>query len=77
MFLPFQAEQAIHYSEGCNNLVKKNKAAIIASANDIIYIMAWEAKENKNAMFRRNCLLNFQKMKKNSGSVEWCRPNIC
>ena len=37
------------YSEGCNNLVKQNKAAIITSAKDLIYIMAWEAKENKKA----------------------------
>jgi DNA processing protein len=29
-------------AEGCNNLIKQNKAALIQSANDLIYIMGWE-----------------------------------
>jgi len=32
-------------SEGCNNLIKINKAALIQSAKDIEYIMGWEAKK--------------------------------
>lgn len=31
------------YSEGCNQLVKTNKAALIQSADDIIYLMNWES----------------------------------
>lgn len=31
-------------SLGCNNLIKQNKAALIQSATDIIYIMGWEQK---------------------------------
>jgi DNA processing protein len=31
-------------SEGCNNLIKTNKAALIQSVKDIEYIMGWEAK---------------------------------
>jgi DNA processing protein len=38
------------YSEGCNNLIKQNKAAVITSAKDLIYIMAWEEKENKKTI---------------------------
>jgi len=37
-------------SEGCNNLIKSNKAALIQSVKDIEYIMTWEAEkvtENK------------------------------
>jgi len=30
------------YSEGCNNLIKTNRAALIQSADDIKYIMGWE-----------------------------------
>lgn len=30
------------YSEGCNHLIKTNKAALIESANDLLYIMGWE-----------------------------------
>jgi DNA processing protein len=30
------------YSEGCNKLIKSQKAALITSAQDILYIMQWE-----------------------------------
>ncbi len=34
------------YSEGCNNLIKTNKAALIESSKDLYYIMGWdEAKQ--------------------------------
>ncbi|MDQ3047577.1 MAG: DNA-processing protein DprA [Bacteroidota bacterium] len=32
-------------SAGCNNLIKQNKAAMIQSAADILYIMGWENKK--------------------------------
>jgi len=32
-------------SEGCNNLIKSNKAALIQSVKDIEYIMSWESKK--------------------------------
>ena len=35
------------YSEGCNNLIKSNKAALINSAKDVIYLMGWEEKKKK------------------------------
>lgn len=35
------------YSEGCNFLIKTNKAALIQSAKDISYIMQWEPKSEK------------------------------
>lgn len=34
-------------SEGCNNIIKQNKAALIQSAADLIYILGWE-KKSKN-----------------------------
>ncbi len=34
------------YSEGCNYLVKANKAALIESAEDIKYFMQWEEQDN-------------------------------
>ena len=37
-------------SEGCNDLIKTNKAALIQSVNDVEYIMGWEAKENSKAI---------------------------
>lgn len=34
-------------SEGCNNLIKQNKAALIQSVSDLIYLMGWEHKKTK------------------------------
>jgi DNA processing protein len=32
------------YSEGCNQLIKSNKAALVETANDIEYFLGWEPK---------------------------------
>jgi len=38
-----------NYSKGCNKLIKTNKAALIESADDIIYTLGWEnLKKKKN-----------------------------
>jgi DNA processing protein len=37
------------YSEGCNYLIKTNKAALIQSAKDIEYIMLWEEKSKSSS----------------------------
>ena len=34
-------------SEGCNNFIKQNKAAMAQSAKDILYIMGWEEQQKK------------------------------
>jgi len=35
------------HSEGCNNLIKTNRAALIQSAKDIEYIMSWDTQSSK------------------------------
>lgn len=44
-----------HQSEGCNHLIKTNKAALIQSVKDLEYIMGWEAnqkvKPNQTQLF--------------------------
>ncbi len=35
------------FSEGCNHLIKTNRAALIQSAKDLEYIMGWEASNQK------------------------------
>lgn len=41
-------------SEGCNNLIKQNKAVLIQSAADIVYIMGWEeSKISKNPIQKK------------------------
>ena len=39
-------------SEGCNHLIKINKAALLQSAKDIIYLLGWE--ENENGKKKKN-----------------------
>ncbi|HNW50430.1 MAG TPA: DNA-processing protein DprA [Prolixibacteraceae bacterium] len=41
------------YSKGCNDLIKKNKAALIESASDLIEFMGWET----NSLPRQQVLL--------------------
>jgi len=42
------------HSEGCNKLIKINKAALLQSAKDIIYLMNWnDVKGNKKSMQRQ------------------------
>jgi DNA processing protein len=36
-------------SEGCNNLIKQNKAALIQSAADLVYILGWEQSKKTKA----------------------------
>jgi DNA processing protein len=35
------------FSEGCNNLIKANKAALITSGNDVIHMMGWNHASKK------------------------------
>lgn len=46
-------------SVGCNNLIKQNKAALIQSAADIIYIMGWEQKM-KNAPIQKQLFVELK-----------------
>ena len=36
------------YSQGCNNLIKSQKANLMTSAADLIYILNWDIDENKS-----------------------------
>lgn len=46
------------YSEGCNFLIKTNRAALIQSAEDVKYIMGWESNKN-NAGKQKKLMLTF------------------
>lgn len=41
------------WSEGCNNLIKTNKAALVQSAADIAYILGWEKSGTTTPVFQR------------------------
>ncbi|MCE3279487.1 MAG: protecting protein DprA [Bacteroidetes bacterium] len=47
-------------SEGCNNIIKQNKAALIQSAADIVYIMGWEHIKKKNAPVQKQLFLELK-----------------
>ncbi len=44
-------------SEGCNNLIKQNKAALIQSAADLVYILGWEQTKNMKAPQQKKLFL--------------------
>jgi DNA processing protein len=47
-------------SEGCNNIIKQNKASLIQSAEDLIYIMGWEQLKKKNAPVQRQLFVELK-----------------
>lgn len=51
------------FSEGCNALIKSNKAALFTSVKDIKYIMAWEESETPNAQTKLFVDLNNDEQK--------------
>ncbi len=42
------------FSEGCNNLIKTNRAALVQSAADVMYIMGWDSPPVPAAGIQRN-----------------------
>jgi DNA processing protein len=40
------------YSEGCNRLIKINKAALLESAKDMAYLLGWEERKGKKKIQR-------------------------
>ena len=74
------------YSEGCNNLIKTNKASLVHSSKDIIYLMGWEEKKKKKnegvqkQLFAElseieNNVVNLLK-ENNPASVDWIRVKL-
>jgi DNA processing protein len=47
------------WSEGCNKLIKANKAALVESAEDILFLMGWlELKKKEKKPVQKEILLN-------------------
>lgn len=53
------------FSEGCNNLIKTNKAALIQSAEDIMYIMGWDNKKTKQKAVQKQLFIELNEVEKN------------
>ena len=48
-------------SEGCNNIIKQNTAALIQSASDLIYILGWEQSKGLKAPQQKKLFLELSK----------------
>lgn len=52
------------FSEGCNNLIKTNKAALIQSAEDVVYIMRWDTKKIKQKSSQKQLFIELTEIEK-------------
>jgi len=52
------------YSLGCNNLIKQQKAQILTSAADLVYLLGWEIKENKKPIVQKQLFVELDETEK-------------
>jgi DNA processing protein len=50
------------YSEGCNNLIKSNKAHLLTNVKDLEYIMNWNIEENSGTNSNHQLQLDFSEL---------------
>jgi len=48
------------YSQGCNNLIRTNRAALLNSAEDLVYLLNWDQKEKTNKTIQRQLFVNLE-----------------
>ena len=48
------------YSAGCNNLIKQQKAHMITSAADLLYILGWDLKETKKETIQKQLFVELE-----------------
>lgn len=46
-------------AEGCNGLIKRNRAALIENAEDLLYAMQWEKTEKKKTKFKQTVIPSY------------------
>ena len=63
-------------SEGCNYLIKQNKASLITSAQDLMEIMNWDAKEKKQPTKQRELFIELTPDEKIIVDILQQRENI-
>lgn len=49
-----------NYSEGCNTLIKTNRAALVQKADDIMYIMGWEMNESRKMPMQKSLFVDLE-----------------
>jgi DNA processing protein len=63
-------------SEGCNNLIQFNKAALVTSGEDIIKMMMWDDKPGKNTMKAKQIQLMLDLSKEEQAVVNALQENV-
>lgn len=53
------------YSMGCNNLIKQQKAHILTSAADLVYLLNWEMEEKKKETIQKQLFVELNGDEKN------------
>ena len=48
------------YSHGCNNLIRTNRAALLNSAADLIYLLNWDKKDNAKKVIQRQLFIDLK-----------------
>jgi DNA processing protein len=46
------------YSQGCNNLIRTNQAALLNSAKDLVYFLNWDQKKSVKKVIQRQLFIN-------------------
>ena len=71
-------------AEGCNGLIKRNKAALVENAEDVLYAMQWQQKEEKKKSRNKQIPLAIQLsdeekpvMELFSKKTSWHMDEIC
>ena len=52
------------YSQGCNNLIKQQKAHMLTSAADLVYILGWELEEPSRAQVQKELFIELSDSEK-------------
>jgi DNA processing protein len=48
------------YSQGCNNLIRTNQAALLNSAQDIVYLLNWDQKKKNKKVIQRRLFIDLK-----------------
>ena len=52
------------FSRGCNNLIKQQKAHVLTSAADLIYMLGWELSEKQEVTIQRELFVDLNETEK-------------
>ena len=59
-----------HYSAGCNQLIRQNKAALITDANSLVEALRWDVREPSRSLPQQTQLL-FPEGEENGRILQW------